>query len=235
MPVISDLRVEVTTEDVAHAWGPKRARLASPRMLARVSELLHHVETEHWLHPRMSFGFRPVAQISPEGIEFPDGSHMYAPLASAYFRGATHVGVGVSTLGDTLESQVAGLWESSDRLRGVLLDEIGTLALYRLSDRLEEKIQEEAARQGLEMSGVLNPGDDGFDLRAHELVLEISEGASIGVSVTSLGMLRPTKSISLVAGLGVNMPKWNRAERCEHCKMRERCPYRETLATKAAT
>ena len=234
MPVISDLRVEVTTEDVAHAWGPRRARLASPRMLARVSELLEQVEAEHWLHPRMSFGFRPVARIGPEGIEFPDGSQMYAPLAAQYFRNASHVGAGVCTLGNALERHVTGLFESSDRLRAVLLDEIGTLALYRLSDRLEEKIQEDAALQGLEMSGVLNPGDDGFDLRAHEMILEFSEGTSIGVSATSLGMLRPTKSISLVVGLGTNMPKWSHAERCERCKMRDRCPYREFLVTEAA-
>ncbi len=235
MPVISDLRVSVTAEDLTRSWGPQRARLVSPKMLARVSELLKQIEAEHWLQPRISFRFWPVTAITPEGIELANGVRLRAPLAFEYFRGATQVGIGVCTLGGTLEKHIAEAFESRDRLRGVLLDEIGTLALYQLSDRLDERMQQDAQLLGLDISGILNPGDDGFDLSEHGLLLELSGGAEIGLSVTTLGMLRPQKSISLVVGLGKDMPKWNRAERCEHCKMKERCPNRQFLTEEVAT
>jgi len=235
MPVLSDLRVSVTAEDLTRSWGPQRARLVSPRMLARVSELLEQIEAEHWLQPQITFQFWPVAAVTPEGIELANGSRLHAPLAFDYFRGATQLGIGVCTLGSTLEKHVAELFESRDRLRGVLLDEIGTLALYQLSDRLDERMQEDAALLGLDISGILNPGDDGFDISEHGLVLSLSGGAEIGLSVTMLGMLRPQKSISLLVGLGKDMPKWSRAERCEHCKMKDRCPNRQFLIEEVAT
>jgi len=234
MPVISDLRVSVTADELVRSWGSRRPRLETPRMLARVSELLARIESEHWLHPQISYGLWPVNFVGPEGIELTDGSRLQASLANQYLPGATYIGVGVCTIGDTLETHVAELFEAKDRLRGVLLDEVGSLALYRLSDRLEERMQEEAALHGLDISGVLNPGDDGFDLGGHGLVLELSGGASLGISVTKLGMLRPQKSVSLLVGLGQNMPKWNRAERCERCVMRDRCPQREFLTSEVA-
>jgi hypothetical protein len=205
-------------------------------MIARVSQLLERIEAERWLQPMISFRLWPVAGAGPDAIDLADGSRLDAPLATRYFQRATHVGVGVCTLGGALEKHVGESFESRDRLRAVLLDEIGTLALYQLSDRLEDRMQEDGALMGLEMSGVLNPGDDeGFDLRAHETVLELSGGGDIGISVTSLGMLRPQKSISLVVGLGKDMPKWSRAERCERCKMRDRCPHRRTLIEEVST
>ena len=234
MPVLSDLRVSVTAEDLTRSWGPQRARLVSPRMLARVSELLERIEAQHWLQPQISFQFWPVAEVTPEGIELANGSRLRAPLAFDYFRGATQLGIGVCTLGGTLEKHVAESFESRDRLRGVLLDEIGTLALYQLSDRLDERMQEDAALLGLDISGILNPGDDGFDLSEHGLLLSLSGGAEIGLSVTMLGMLRPQKSISLVVGLGEDMPKWNPADRCERCKMKDRCPNRRSLIQEVA-
>ena len=95
MPVIPDLRVSVTLEDVTRSWGPQRARLVSPRMIARVSELLERIEAEHWLQPKISYRFWPVAGIGPEGIELMDGARLRAPLASDYLRDATQIGVGV--------------------------------------------------------------------------------------------------------------------------------------------
>jgi len=235
MPVIPDLRVSVTLEDVTRSWGPQRARLVSPRMIARVSELLERIEAEHWLQPKISYRFWPVAEIGPEGVELAGGARLRAPAANDYLKAATHLGVGVCTLGDTLEKQVAELFEARDRLRGVLLDEIGSLALYQLSDRLEERMQEEAVLRGLDISGVLNPGDEGFELSGDGVILNLSGGAGIGVSVTKLGMLKPQKSISLVVGLGKEMRKWNRAERCELCKMRLHCANRQFLTQEVST
>jgi hypothetical protein len=229
MPAITNLRVPLSIEDVTRAWGSRRARLASPRMLALVSELVERAETENWLQPAVSFRVWPVVESRPGWMELGNGSRLRASLLSNYLRGASHLALGVCTVGAALENRVSEWFAASERLRAVVLDDIGTLALYRLSDQLETILQKEAETQGREASGVLNPGEDGFDLSEQAKVAELAGGDTIGVSVTSTGMLIPHKSLSMVMGFGARMRKWDRGERCARCGARERCPHRRQV------
>jgi hypothetical protein len=234
MPVIANLRVPLSVEDVMRAWGPRRAKLASPRMLALVAELLERAETENWIQPAVSFRVWPIIQSGPGWMELCNGSRLQARLLTHHLRGASHLALGVCTVGAALEKRVSEWFALNERLRGVVLDEIGTLVLYRLSDQLETLMQKEAAILRLEASGVLNPGEDGFDLSEQATVAQLAGGESIGVSVTTTGMLIPRKSLSLLMGFGARMPQWSRGERCARCGARERCPHRQQILAGAS-
>jgi len=229
MPVSTKLRVPLSVEDVTRSWGSRSARLASPRILGLVAELLERAETEKWIKPEVSFQAWPVLRSGPGWIELNNGSRLRAQVLSHHLRGATHLALGVCTVGAALENWVSDWFASGERLRAVVLDEIGTLVLYRLGDELEALMQKEAAILGLEASGVLSPGEDGFDLSEQARVAQLAGGESIGVSVTSTGMLVPRKSLSLLMGFGARMPRWSRDERCARCGARERCPHRQQL------
>lgn len=231
MPVSTNLRVPLSVEDLTRSWGSRSARLASPRMLALVAEVLERAETENWIQPAVSFQVWPVSQHGPGWTELSNGSRLRARLLSHHLHAVSHVALGICTLGAALENRVSEWFALSERLRGVVLDEIGTLVLYRLSDRLEAFLQKEAETLRLEASGVLNPGEDGFDLLEQAKVAQLAGGESIGVSVTSTGMLLPRKSLSMLIGFGTRMPRWSRGERCTRCGAREQCPHRQrTLA-----
>lgn len=227
MPISTDLRVPLTVEDVTRSWGSRSARLASPRMLAIVAELLERAETEHWMQPSLSFRAWPVLQHGLDSTELGNRSRLRAQVVNLHLRGATHLAVGVCTVGAGVETRVTDWFASGGRLRAVVLDEIGTLALYRLADELEALLQKEAAILRLEASGVLNPGEDGFEISEQATVVQLAGGERIGVSVTSTGMLVPRKSLSLLMGFGARMPKWSRGELCAMCGARQRCPHRQ--------
>lgn len=234
MTVITNLRVPLSIEDVTRAWGSRRARLASPRMLALVAELLERAATENWLQPAVSFRVWPVVESGPGWMELRDGTRLHARLLSHHLRGASHLALGVCTVGAALENRVSEWFAASERLRAVVLDDIGSLALYGLSDQLEALLQKEAETLGLEASGVLSPGEDGFDLSEQAKVAELAGGGSIGISITSTAMLIPRKSLSMVMGFGARMQKWGRAERCARCGARERCPHRQQILVGAS-
>lgn len=195
-------------------------------MLALVSELLARIESEHLLKPAISFRVWPIVESGRAWMELRSGSRLHAELLTHHLRAASHLATGVCTLGNALEDAVSEGFASGDRLRAVVLDDIGTLALYRLSDQLEQLLREEARARGLEASGVLNPGEAGFDLSEQATVVELAGGPDIGVSLTSTGMLLPRKSLSMVVGFGMRMPKWEPGERCARCGARDRCPHR---------
>jgi hypothetical protein len=235
MPVISDLHLALTPETVSRAWGPRRQKLTTPRVLARVSEILARMNAEQWLHPAVSYQVREVVDRGPGWMELAGGPRLRARLLTHHLRGAMHLAIGVCTLGSALEKQVSEWFASSERLCAVLLDDIGTFALYELSDRFEQILQQAAARMGLEASGVLTPGEDGFDLREQRTVAELAGGADIGVALTATGMFVPRKTLSLLVGYGHRMPRWNRDERCAVCSSRERCPHRRIVPEAVAT
>jgi hypothetical protein len=228
MPVLTEFRQRFSVEDITSSWGVRRARLASSRMTALLSSLLEQIDRHNWLQPKISFQVHAVIVGTREQLTLRGGSTLSSPMLGHYLPVATHVAAGVCTIGDAIENEVRRGFAASDRLRATILDEIGTLALYRLSDRVQEMIQEEAARMGLQASGALNPGEDGIPISQQETVLELASGADIGISQTSTGMLSPRKSLSMILGLGKQMRRWSRGERCAVCAARDRCPHRRT-------
>lgn len=235
MPIITDFRLSLATEDVTCSWRHPRARLSSSRMMAVLSDLLEQIEAEHWIQPKISFQVWPIVGSAQGWIEVSGGSRISSPTLGHHLPGATHLAAGVCTTGDAIEKHVSKEFAVGDRLRAVMLDEIGTLALFRLGDQLEKLIQAEAARRGLEAGGVLSPGEDGIEISQQGLVVELAGRANIGVSQTSAGMLVPRKTLSMVVGFGRRMPKWSRGDRCAQCGARDRCPHRQLKTAEVST
>jgi len=48
------------------------------------------------------------------------------------------------------------------------------------------------------------------------------------VSLTASGVLVPSKSVSVVIGIGAQMTRWTQAEVCARCSLRETCHYKIT-------
>jgi hypothetical protein len=229
MPVVSDLRVSLTTEQVSSAWGASRARPPVAPLLARVSGILSRMDAEQWLRPALAYRICKVVATGTGWMDLAGGTRLHARLLTHHLRRASHLAIGVSTLGSALEGEVSKLFASNDRLTAVVLDDIGTFALYELGAQFDKILRDAAAGMGLEASGVLCPGEDGFDIREQKSVAEIAGADEIGVSLTSAGMFVPRKSHSVVMGFGARMPYWDRDARCDECGARERCPHRRRV------
>jgi len=234
MPVLTNLRLPLTVEEIASSWGSRRARLASPRMMAMLAELLAQIEAEGWIQPRITFQVWPIASNGPGWLEVRGGSRLYSPTLGHHLSGAVYLAAGVCTIGDAVEKRVSQGFAASDRLRAVMLDEIGTLALFRLGDQLEETLETEARRRGLQAGGMLSPGEDGFEISQQAAVVALAHGAEIGVLQTTSGMLVPRKSLAAVVGWGDHMPHWSRGERCARCGARARCPHHRVRTSEVA-
>lgn len=227
MPVLSDLETRVTVDDVVASWRSRGTRPVPRRMMALLETLLAQIEAQDLIRPRLGFRVWPIESSRPSCLELRGGSRITSRNLTHHLPGALVVATGVCTVGPALEKEVSERFAAGDRLRAVMLDEIGTLALFRLSDRLEGEIQAEASHLGLQAGGVLNPGDDGFDISQQATIVELANGRSIGITNTE-AMLVPRKSVSMLVGMGVRMPRWSRGERCAVCAARDRCPHRRS-------
>jgi len=197
-------------------------------MRSRVSDAFQCLDQTQWVEPAISYSLHAVTARERDSLRLADGSCIQSPLVAHRLRRASHLAVGVCTLGQTITGAIQQCFAVGKGLQSLIMDAIATLALYQVGERFESMVQGLAVEMGLQASGMLSPGEEGFDLSEQAKVVQLADGASIGVALTSAGALVPHKSISMVVGLGRKLPSWSRGESCARCAARDRCPFRQS-------
>lgn len=144
----------------------------------------------------------------------------------------TAVAVGVCTLGSALEQRATALFAERRMSLALALDELGNHILFALSRRVQDRIVIEARKQHLTAAGELRAGDPGLPLQAQAAVQRLACAESIGVTVTQGQVLHPLKSMSIVLGVGIDLPpaRWSR---CDDCPSAPKCRMSGRLAAAA--
>jgi hypothetical protein len=134
----------------------------------------------------------------------------------------TAVAVGICTLGPALERRATGLFAERRMSLALALDKLGNELLSALSRRLQDRIVVEARKAQLTAAGELRAGDPGLPLDAQAAVQRLAGAESIGVTVTHGQVMHPLKSMSMVLGIGIDLPpaRWSR---CDDCPSAPKC------------
>jgi hypothetical protein len=196
----------------------RRARLVALR-----SEAIAMVRDDALLRARATWRIVPLeGEPGEAGRLCVDGRSIEAPWLVPASGRLSAVGCAVATIGDALEHRVGALFTQRQASLAVALDSLGNELLFALSRRVQDRLLNEARKQGLSVAGELRAGDPGLQLSAQQTVLELAGAADIGVALTRTMMMNPTKSTSIVQGVGHDLPvqRWSR---CDHCPSRGRC------------
>jgi hypothetical protein len=128
----------------------------------------------------------------------------------------------VCTLGPRLEQRASELFAGRRASLALALDRLGNDYLLALSRLVQDRMLADTARRGLTMAGELRAGDPGLALEAQGAVLRLARANAIGVTLTEGQVMRPVKSISMVLGVGIDLPaaQWSR---CDTCPSRPTC------------
>lgn len=231
MPVVTEPRLSLSARDFTQRHAPLCREGLHPRLAEKVSRVSAEVDALGLLRPAIAYQAWPVAEIKGKrlrlasGVQFEDVPIVVHRLGGPR-GGLTEVVAMVCTIGGLLDSQ-ASLWFAGGRASdAVVLGEIGIAALGVLRDDAMALIERVARQRGLQASGPLSPGDTGFALSQQELLLRLAGAAGIGVVLSTTSMMSPAKTLSMLVGLGRDMPKWSRADACQVCGARENCRYR---------
>ncbi len=229
LPVVTEPRLSLSARDFTQRHAPLCREGLHPGLAEKVSRVSAEVDELGLLRPAIAYQAWPVAEIKGKrlrlasGVQFED-----APIVAHRLGGPLEVVAMVCTIGGRLDSQ-ASLWFAGGRASdAVVLGEIGIAALGVLRDEAMALIEQAARRRGLQASGPLSPGDAGFALSQQELLLRLAGAAGIGVVLGTTSMMSPAKTLSMLVGLGRDMPQWSRADACQVCGARENCRYRSS-------
>ena len=134
----------------------------------------------------------------------------------------TAVAAAVCTLGPALEQRTSQLFAQRQQSLALALDGAANELLFMLSRRLQDRIVVDARKHQLTAAGELRAGDPGLPLAAQPAVLRLAGAAELGVSVSRSQLLHPLKSISMLMGIGIDLPQ-SRWSRCDECPSASKC------------
>jgi hypothetical protein len=210
------------------AAAPVRGGAAALRARLR-EEALELARAEHLLEAAYSYRIVPL-DAPPAPLLCAGGERLHAPRLLPESGTLTALGCAVCTAGPKIEARVRALFAGKRPSLALALDELGNALLFEVSRRAQDRMLADAVRRGLTFGGELRAGDPGLALDAQAAVLRLAQAEGIGVRLGSGQAMQPLKSVSMVFGIGIDLPK-TRWSRCDDCSSRGKCG----LAGRAAT
>ncbi len=140
---------------------------------------------------------------------------------------AEEVAVMAVTIGSAVEQAINTAFSAGEYSHALLLDAAATTATEACADHLNRIVTAEARRRGLFTAFRFSPGYGDWDITVQPDIVRLSEGDSIGITVTESSMLLPRKSVTAVIPLRAQKPE-ALAHGCSACTY-QKCPSRKEI------
>ena len=224
MPVIDNIALTMGIEQVLRRQGIQDCLKLQPHLMVLLRELLS--TANELLEPAIAYESHTITEVRHDRLCLEDGTVLCSSLLSSVVAQAQELGVMVGTIGPHLEEKVAAYFGSNEPLRGLLLDGIGSAAVDCLAQEACQFMNREALSRGYNASSPLSPGMPGWPISEQQHLFRLVPTEQIGVRLTSSAMMVPLKSISMVIGIGPDMPTWKQAEVCDRCSLKGTCRHK---------
>ena len=142
---------------------------------------------------------------------------------------AEEVAVMAVTVGSAVEEAIDSAFSAGEYSRALLLDAAATTATEACADYLNRTVTAEAKKRGLYTAFRFSPGYGDWDITVQDDIVRLSEGDSIGITVTESSMLIPRKSVTAVIPLRAQKAE-ALAHGCSACTY-QKCPSRKEITS----
>ncbi len=134
---------------------------------------------------------------------------------------------GLGTAGAAIDDRARALCEEGELIDSMILDAIAMTGLSLIGDRLGRAIFDWAEERNLSTSRAFSPGAgaSGWKLENQRFVFAHLPDDPLGVQLTQHFLMRPSKSVSFVVGIGERINQAKHPFSCEGCD-RFDCAYR---------
>jgi len=204
MKIIKDFKLDIDKDAVFRYQGYSQKKVKEPNQ-----NILQITEEEidrgcGLFKPQGSYRLIKINSfLSDKEIELECG-HIFRFSKSIInqLKGASHLLVGVVTIGDFLEKKVSELFSQGEYPRALALDAVGTVAVEDFSREVRKLARQEVKEQGFKTSRHFSPGYGGWEVSQQEIIFKSIPADNIGVRLTKGYMMLPQKSLSWAIGVG---------------------------------
>ncbi len=207
MKIIKDIKLNIDREEVLRYQGYSKKKVKKPnRNILQITE--EEINRGYSLFkPRGIYSLIKIISFTSKG-----GINLENELVFRFsksiinqLKGASHLFVGVVTIGDFLEKKVSELFSQGEYPRALALDAVGTVAVEDFSREVRKLARQEVKEQGFKTSRHFSPGYGGWEVSQQEIIFKSILTNNIGVRLTKGYMMLPQKSLSWIIGVGKEM------------------------------
>jgi hypothetical protein len=234
MPILNQWNLPLTIDQVLRALGadPEAIRLRRPSFLSSTGEAI--AKGKHLLHPLVLYEKYAVKCLVHERLELVSNStslgrsYLSGQLIAQHLARAQVIIVMLCTIGSELDENVSSLFKI-DPMSGLALDGVGSAAVENLAIQACNYFEAQAKTDGLNTTMPLNPGMVGWPLdQGQPQIFTLVDSDQIQISLNESCMMIPSKSLSMVLGVGNDVSAIGSS--CDYCSLKGVCKYQNHYA-----
>jgi len=216
------LNVELDEKDVFDKKWNLIFRTVNSFSRSLVSEIL--AEARSLARPEAVCRVVPVVKMERSRIFLEGGRVLTSSLLVGLAGTARSLLLAVCTLGEAIDRRVEEYNRRGLAAHAYFLDVAGTCMIDAAGRRLVAQIKKQLQTHGLKTTIPLGPGHSYWpDLRDQQVIYALVEPSAVGVRILSSGIMLPKKSLSMVMGIGRELPP-SAENHCHYCSLGGKCP-----------
>jgi hypothetical protein len=215
--------IEIDKQHVYHYIGYNGNHKLSARISSLVDDYAKHAH--HLINPLYSYVIKDV-EWARGSIAFIEDSIIFkSQVVVQLLEQCQQVAIFLVTIGKYLEETAWKLARDGLILQATVLDAIGSDAVEKVADHVQDKIKELAGAQGLVTSRRFSPGYCDWNVGQQRMLFHALTGNTSGVRLTGECLMIPQKSISGIIGIAAQNGNVENYNPCQTCNKQD-CPGR---------
>ncbi len=225
MPCLDHFILDLDVDQVlrAEAADPTVIRARQPDLVRVAAQAL--AEGHRLISPKVLYERKSVASVGHEWLELQGGLKLRGGSLSNHLLHAEEIVIVLATVGGVIEARSRALFDA-DPVYALALDAVGVAALDALTAEVLQIFRTEAGAHDSKVGMPLSPGIDGWPVdMGQPQLFGLLPAEEIGVKLTETHMMIPSKSVTMIFGMGRSVDEEGIA--CDICVARDHCRYRK--------
>ncbi|MDF1591905.1 MAG: vitamin B12 dependent-methionine synthase activation domain-containing protein [Desulfobacterales bacterium] len=142
--------------------------------------------------------------LAPDGstLEMENVTFSTGRIIGRQIQRSESIAVFACTIGSGISDLSKSAMENGDMIQGYILDTIGSVAVEKAMDVIQQKLAETERRSGRKITNRFSPGYCDWDISAQRQLFSLLPGNFCGIKLTESALMLPIKSVSGIIGIG---------------------------------
>jgi len=218
-----DVDIEIDKKQLCHYIGYNDGHKLSARISSLIDDYAEHAH--YLINPLYSYIIKDVEWARGSIALIEDSIIFKSQVITQLLEDCYQVAIFLVSIGKYLEETTAQLAKDGLILQATVLDAIGSGAVEKVADFVQDGIKEIAEAQGLVTSRRFSPGYCDWNIGQQRMLFYALTGNTLGIRLTGECLMIPQKSISGIIGIGPSIDSVENYNPCKTCTKQD-CPGR---------
>ncbi len=227
MPIERDFDLVLDQKVLSATQGKGFARLLKRPKIAQIFAEIQ-ADLPQFYEPQLIWDIFPVKQIDEDCFLLENGSKVGGGPVVQVMEEATHIIIGMCTVGPRCDAQIDKYSKEGNNLAAVILDGIASFLVDQIRETFFNQTAQKYKNQDKFSSIPLCPGESDWDVTDHSEFFALLRPEQIGMSLRTSMLMIPMKSLSFMIGVSDQPFALNDQKRCDFCPRRTKCRYSQS-------